>query len=96
MARKLPDPSERSEKEPAVLCDNARVLSLYNNANDKNAKRISKEVRTWFLETAQDEGWDSGIFIKDVETGHSAGCVLYKKPNNILVNVFVAGPDEEN
>jgi hypothetical protein len=68
MARKLPDPSERSEKEPAVLCGSERVLSLYNTANNKNAQRVSKEVRSWFIETAQEEGWDSAIFIKHVET----------------------------
>jgi hypothetical protein len=93
MARKLPDPSERSEKEPAVLCGSERVLSLYNTANNKNAQRVSKEVRSWFIETAQEEGWDSAIFIKHVETGHSAGCVLYKKPTNVLVNVFIPGDD---
>jgi hypothetical protein len=93
MARKLPDPSERSEKEPAVLCSSERVLALYNKAQNKGAQRVSKEVRDWFLESAQQEGWDAAIFLNDVETRHSAGCVLYKKPTNILVNVFIDGGD---
>lgn len=94
MARKLPDPSERSDKEPAVLCSSDRVLGLYNNAHpSKLAQRVSKEVRTWFLETAQEEGWDAAIFIKDVETRHSAGCVLYRKSPNVLVNLFIEGGD---
>lgn len=94
MARKLPDPSERSEKEPAVLCSSERVLALYNNAHTNKAQRVSKDVRDWFVLTANNEGWDSAIFIKDVETRHSAGCVLYKKPTNILVNLFLAADDE--
>lgn len=94
MARKLPDPSERSEKDPAVLCDNERVLALYNNYNEKPAQRISQTVRTWFVETAQEEGWDAAIFIKDVETSHSAGCLLYRKPINALVNVFLTGTED--
>lgn len=94
MARKLPDPSERSEKEPAVLCGSKRILDLYNRAKEKDAKRVSKEVKKWFLETAKNEGWDAAIFIKDVETGHSSGCVLYKKPMDILVNLFIS--DDEN
>jgi len=95
MARKLPDPSERSEKDPAVLCNSERVLALYNNAHQKTAKRISKDVRGWFLETAQQEGWDAAIFVKDVETSHSSGCLLYKKPANILVNLFIDGSEED-
>ena len=78
MARKLPDPDERSAKEPAVLCKNDRVLALYNTYNDKKAERISESVREWFLKTAEEEGWSAAFFLKDVETRHSAGCVLYK------------------
>lgn len=95
MARKLPDPSERSEREPAVLCSSARVLNLYNAHNkSKKAERVSKTVRNWFIETAQDEGWDAALFLKDVETAHLAGCVLYKRPVNILVNLFIKGEDD--
>jgi hypothetical protein len=97
MARKLPDPSERSEKEPAVLCSSERILNLYNNYNkSKPAQRVSKDVRGWFTRTAQEEGWDAAFFLKDVETKHSAGCVLYKKPTNILVNLFISDGDDES
>lgn len=95
MARKLPDPSERSEKEPAVLCSSERVLALYNSANSPIAQRVSQTVRKWFIETADQEGWDAALFIKDVETRHSAGCLLYKKPKNTLVNVFIVGDDDD-
>jgi 3-dehydroquinate synthase class II len=73
VARKLPDPSERSDKEPMVLCSGDRVLALYNKAQNKTAQRVSKEVRKWFLETAEAEGWNAAIFIKDVETASVVG-----------------------
>lgn len=95
MARKLPDPAERSEKEPAVLCSSTRVLALYNNNHKNEALRVSKEVRSWFTATAKKEGWSAAMFLKDVETKHSAGCMLYKAAENILINVFIPADDDE-
>lgn len=55
MARKLPDPAERTAKDPAVLCDKDRILALYNRANTPPAKRVSKAVKDWFVQTALQE-----------------------------------------
>lgn len=78
MARKLPDPAERSIKEPAVLCSPQRVLALYNSEfKAAPAERVSKTVKEWFLGKAIEEGWSAAFFLGDVETAHSAGCVLY-------------------
>lgn len=94
MARKLPNPAERSEQDPAVLCNGKRVVALYNYHNSKNAKRVSQDVRNWFVETARQEGWDGAIFVKDVETRHSAGCLLLKRFNKVEVNLFISGDVE--
>jgi hypothetical protein len=96
MAIKFPNPAERSEKDPAALCKNTRVVALYNTYHPgENAKRVSQKIRSWFLETARKEGWDSAIFVNDVETRHSAGCLLLKKMNKIEINLFVSGDVED-
>jgi hypothetical protein len=74
---KFPVAAERSEKAPAALCKNERVVALYNQAHNMDAQRIAKNMRKWFVETAKENGWDSAVFLPDVETRHSCGCVLY-------------------
>jgi hypothetical protein len=96
MARKLPNPADRSEAEPAVLCGSHRVKELYKTATGDTARRVSKKVREWFLATAKEEGWDGAIFINDVQTRHSSGCVLYKRFNpKVEINLWVSGVEEE-
>ncbi|MDX7953923.1 hypothetical protein P7D22_22470 [Lichenihabitans sp. Uapishka_5] len=94
MAIKFPDPSERSAKEPAVICDDERVLALYNRATGDNKVRMSKNVKTWFVNEADKRGWDAARFVNNVETRFSAGCLLYKGPEKILVG-FAAGEGSE-
>lgn len=94
MARKLPDPRERTANDPAVLCSKERVLQLYRNHTGDTAARMSGKVRKWFVSAAEEEGWDAALFLKDVETRHSAGCVLYKSAAP-SIRVFIEG-DESN
>lgn len=75
---KFPDPKERSENKPVVLCPAERVLALYNQDTGKNAKRISKNVREWFFKYAHQEGWDGVHFVPEVQSQHGAGCVMWK------------------
>ncbi|UZX45542.1 hypothetical protein A6U84_25725 (plasmid) [Agrobacterium sp. 13-2099-1-2] len=79
-----------------MLCKNTRVLALYNTYSvGKNAQRISQEVRRWFLEKARQDGWDSAIFVNDVETRHSAGCLLLKRMDKVEINLFIGAEVEE-
>ncbi len=97
MARQLKFPvaAERSEKAPAALCRNERVVALYNQDHNTSAKRIAKNMRKWFVDTAKKNGWDSAVFLPDVETGHSCGCALYKSSSpTVHINVFLTGDDE--
>jgi hypothetical protein len=97
MARQLKFPvaAERSVKAPAALCRNERVVALYNQAHDTDAKRIAKNMRKWFVETAKKNGWDSAVFLPDVETRHSCGCVLYKSSSQtVQISVFLTGDDD--
>ncbi|HHA2366945.1 MULTISPECIES: hypothetical protein [Stenotrophomonas maltophilia group] len=75
---KFPKAAERSEAKPVVLCTSERVLKLYNQDSGKEAKRISKAVRTWFSQKAVEEGWDGVAFVPEVQSQHGAGCVLGK------------------
>jgi hypothetical protein len=91
---KFPAAAERSEKAPAALCSNERVVALYNQEHQTDAKRIAKNMREWFLKTAKERGWDSAVFLPDVETRHSCGCVLYKNLlPSVNINVFISGDD---
>jgi hypothetical protein len=98
MARRLKFPvaAERSEKAPAALCKNERVVALYNQAHNTTAKRIAKNMRKWFVDTAKENGWDSAVFLPDVETGHSSGCFLYKSssPTVHMISIFLTGDDD--
>lgn len=74
---KFPDPADYPGKHPAVLCPGERVLALYNQTNAPQAERISKKVRSWFVESAHTKGWRGVAFLPEVQTLHSAGAVLW-------------------
>ncbi|WP_143027271.1 hypothetical protein [Rhodospira trueperi] len=95
MARKLPDPGDRTANDPAVLCTKERVLQLYRNHTGDTASKMSQKVRSWFVSAAQEEGWDAALFLKDVETRHSAGCVLYKSPAP-SIRFFIEGDESDD
>ena len=77
--KKFPKSNERSPAKPAAICPADRVLDLYNEANQADAKKISKKVRTWFTGVAHADGWDTVGFVPEVQSQHGAGAVLIKK-----------------
>jgi hypothetical protein len=85
--RKFPDPNERSAKTPAVICRPRRILGLYNKDTGEDAQRISKKVREWFHSSALEAGWTGVHFLPEVETGYSAGCVLWAGVSTDTVHV---------
>ena len=86
---KFPTPRSCKLKDRAVLCTAERILTLYNQATGKDAKRISKNVKKWFASEALLQGWAGGHFLPEVQSGHGAGCVLFVPPQQINVNVKV-------
>ncbi|MCC7540400.1 MAG: hypothetical protein IT379_29555 [Deltaproteobacteria bacterium] len=97
MARpfKFPDPKDRSQNQPAVLCPADRVKALYDqdSGDADTAKKVSGKVRTWFEKEAKANGWVDVRWFKDVSTNHGAGCVI-----SIVTLAFGshAGDDEED
>ena len=72
-----------------IICPADRVLTLYNEANEPNAKRISGRVRTWFTDEAQKKGWAGIHWVKEVQSKHGAGCVLARPPEKVGVSIKV-------
>ena len=87
---KFPDPDSCKLKDRAVLCTAERMLAIYNQANDADAKRISKSVRAWFANEARDAGWAGVHFLPEVQSGHGAGCVLFIPPKQVNVSIRVS------
>lgn len=86
---KFPTPESCKLKDQAVLCTSERILLLYNQGTEKDAKRISKNVKKWFVAEAEKSGWAGGIFLPEVQSGHGAGCVLFVPPIQVIVNIKV-------
>lgn len=97
MARKykFPQSDEVTKKDPAVMCPADRVLELYNQDHEKDAARISKKVRTWFTEQAHENGWDGVRFLPEVQSGHGAGCVLWKDMDQTHTLVLIEKAPED-
>jgi hypothetical protein len=67
------------------------MLSLYNEANPHDQKvRVSKAVRVWFRSQAITVGWSAVEFVLDVETDHSAGCMLWVRQNHTNLKLKAA------
>jgi len=86
---KFPTPSSCKLKDRSVLCTAERILILYNQSTEKDAKRISKSVKKWFVEAAKKADWAGCNFLPEVQSGHGAGCVLFIAPIIVNVNVKV-------
>ena len=86
---KFPRPKDYAAKEPAILCPADRVLGLYNQDSGSTAARIAKKVRAWFASQAGQQGWAGVHFLKQVPSTHGAGCVLWRPPAQINVNVTI-------
>jgi hypothetical protein len=91
MGRKLkfPEPKDYVPAEPAVLCPAERVIGLYNQGSNGTARRIAKKVRTWFAAEAHRKGWAGVYFLPEVQSNHGAGCVLWRRPEQINVTIQV-------
>lgn len=86
---KFPVPSDYKPAQPAVLCPAERVIGLYNQGSGDKAQRIAKKVRTWFSAEAHREGWAGVYFLPEVQSNHGAGCVLWRPPTRVDVQVTV-------
>ena len=86
---KFPTPADVKPQERAVLCTADRVIKLYNQNNGGKAKRIAKSVRSWFAGEAKKRGWAGVRFLKEVQSAHGAGCILWLPPQQINVTVQV-------
>ena len=78
MARQLKFPvaAERSEKAPAALCRNERVVALYNQDHNTSAKRIAKNMRKWFVDTAKKNGCDSAVSFPTLNGSFVRMCLI--------------------
>jgi hypothetical protein len=86
---KFPTPQSCKLKDRAVLCTAQRILDLYNQENEEDAKRIAKKIKKWFAAEAKAQGWAGGHFLPEVQTGHGAGCVLFVPPQTVNVKITV-------
>jgi len=88
---KFPSPNDVKASQRAVLCPADRVIALYNqdSGHPKRAVRFSKKVRDWFFNEAQRHGWAGAHFLKDVQSNHGSGCVLWISPREVNVSVTV-------
>jgi hypothetical protein len=100
MPFKFPKAKDRSPNEPAVFCTAERVLNLYNQEHEQQAKRISKKVRDWTFNEAHQEGWSGVHFVPEVQSKHGAGCMLWVAQDHAHVQideavlVLVSGTNE--
>ena len=58
----FPDPDDRSKNSPYADVPSARVINLYNQSTDSDARRLTEKIRTWFKQEALDLGWDDAEF----------------------------------
>jgi hypothetical protein len=86
---KFPTPDNAKLKDHAVFCTSERIVALYNQAHDADRQRITGTIKSWFSEEARKAGWAGGHFLPEIQTGHSAGCVLFTPPNQVNVNIRV-------
>jgi len=86
---KFPAPKDYKPANPAVLCPAERVIRLYNQGTNDNAKRIAKKVRAWFSREAHGRGWAGVYFLPEVQTNFGAGCVLWRAPDKVNISIKV-------
>lgn len=86
---KFPDPDKRSPADPTVLLPAERLLALYNQETQKDAKRVSKNVQEWARETGHAKGFDGVAFSEDATPGAGRGCIFWKNFNQPAPNVFI-------
>ncbi len=87
--RKFPNPNDFKPVDPAIFCSAERVLGLYNQDSGDSAVRVAKKVRAWFSTTAHQAGWAGVHFMPEVEPKQGAGCVLWRPPQQINLQIVV-------
>jgi hypothetical protein len=60
----FPDPKDRSINDPCVLLNPAKVIGLYNqmSEDDARASAVTDTVKAWIHEEARQRGWASVEF----------------------------------
>jgi len=86
---KFPNSSECTPAEQALFCPAQRVIDLYNQDSGDKAKRICAKVRRWFFSAAAAREWAGVHFLKEVQSKHGHGCVLWRQPDRINIQVTV-------
>jgi hypothetical protein len=86
---KFPNPRDYKPVHPAVMCPSERVIGLYNQDSGDTAERIAKKVRKWFFAESAKQGWAGVHFIPEVQSNHGAGCVLWRMPEKIDIQITV-------
>lgn len=77
---KFPEPKDYAAKDPVILCPADRVVTLYNEATGKGAKRIAKKMKEWFADEATKKGWAACEFPPEVQSKHGGGAILLNPP----------------
>ncbi|ELV8553732.1 hypothetical protein QNE49_001366 [Vibrio fluvialis] len=76
----FPNPRNAKLKDNAVFCSNERIINLYNQEHSLERVRMTPTIKSWFAKEAKQKGWAGGNFVRDCQTEHSAGCVLFTPP----------------
>jgi hypothetical protein len=85
----FPEPGKAKLKDRAVFCTSQRILALYNQAHGEDRQKITITIKRWFATEARKSGWAGGHFLPEIQTAHTAGCVLFVPPSQINVAVTV-------
>jgi len=85
----FPNPQNTQMKDNAVFCSNERIITLYNQANGADRKRMTDSIKDWFSDEARKNGWAGVNYLRDSQTGHSAGCVLFVPPKKVDIQMHV-------
>ena len=85
----FPNPNKCKPIEQAVMCPADRALALYNQDSGDDAQRIAPKVQKWFKGVATSKGWAGVRFIKDVQSAHGSGCILWIPPRQVNVSVVI-------
>src|SRR6266478_5647450 len=80
---KFPKPTDCKVSDKALICPAQRVIALYNQDSGRVAKRIAKRVQRWFRDQAQEKGWAGCYFLKEVQSSHGAGCILWRRSDKV-------------
>ena len=78
---KFPEPQDYAAKDPVILCPADRVVTLYNEATGKDARRLAKKMKEWFVEEALRKGWADCQFPPEVQSKHGGGAILLNPPS---------------